>query len=113
MIKRSISISLRVDTRDLDEYEKKVKTAHNPKGQFANLSECIRELAKMGNKIMDYQHMMKDPAKAEEFRRKMQEMIETESMDEWTPTLTNEQIDGFQMYLQIEKDKRFEQKTFL
>ena len=113
MVKRNVSISLRVDVRDLDEYEKKVRTEYNPTGQFSSLSECLRELSKIGNKVMDYQELMKDPEKAEEFRIKMQEMLQTQSMDEWSQTLSTEQLDGFLTFLQIEKEKRFEQKKFL
>ncbi len=62
---------------------------------------------------MDYQEMMKDPERANEFREKMNEMLQTQSMDEWSQTLTSDQIEGFIMFLQMEKDKRFEQKKFL
>ena len=97
----------------LDDLEKNVKTLHNPKGKFKNMSECIRELAKIGHKVVEYQEMMKDPDKKNEFVVKMQEMVKTENFDQLAQTLTVEQIDGFQMFLQIEKDKRIEQKTFL
>ena len=40
----------------------------------------------------------------------MNEMLQTQNMDEWSQTLSTEQIDGFLMFLQMEKDKRFEQK---
>lgn len=108
MIKKSATLSLRIDLADLEDLERNVK----PNGKFHSVSECIRELAKIGNKVMEYQSMMKDPAKASEFQDKMHEMLQTEKMDEWSQTLTTEQLDGFLMFLQMEKDKRFEQKTF-
>lgn len=112
-IKRTTMISLRLENRDLDEFEKNVKTTFNPDGRFLNLSECVRELAKVGCKVLEYQDMMKDPAKADEFKQKMQEMLQTQQIDEWSQTLTTEQIDGFVMFLSMEKEKRFEQKKFI
>ena len=112
MLKRTTMISLRVDNRDLDDFEKNVHTQANPQGRYGNVSECIRELAKMGNQILEYQEMMKDPEKKNEFVEKMQEMIETQNFDEFAQTLSPDQLDGFIMFLTIEKEKRFEQKTF-
>jgi len=113
MIKRSTMLSIRIDNHDLDDLEKNVKTPLNTKGRFKNVSECIRELLKIGNQVLEYQEMMKDPEKKNEFVAKMQEMIQTQNFDEFAQTLSSDQIDGFLMFLNIEKEKRFEQKTFL
>ena len=113
MIKRTTTISVRIECNDLDELEKNIKTPQTPQGKFKNVSECMRELAKIGHKVLEYQEMMKDPEKKNEFVAKMQELIQTENFDEFSQTLTTEQIDGFLMHLQVEKDKRYEQKTFL
>lgn len=106
-------ISLRVDNNDLDDLEKNVKSPQNPQGKFKNVSQCIRELAKVGHQVVEYQEMMKDPEKKNEFLIKMQEMIQTQNFDEFAQTLSTDQIDGFLMFLTMEKDKRFEQKNFL
>ena len=113
MIKRTTMLSIRIDNNDLDDLEKNINTPQTPQGKFNNMSECIRELLKIGHKVIEYQEMMKDPEKKNEFVVKMQEMIQTQNFDEFSQTLTVEQIDGFLMHLQIEKEKRFEQKTFL
>ena len=105
-------ISIRWNLADLEDIEKTIMTPQNPKGAFKDTSDAIRELAKVGAKVVEYQSMMKDPKKANEFRKKMQEMLQTNKMEEWSQTLTAEQIDGFLMFLQIEKGKRFEQKQF-
>lgn len=112
MVKRSTMISIRFDLSTLDDFEKNVKTEFKPVAKFNNMSECIRELAKVGNKVLTYQDMMKDPARANEFKQKMDEMLQTQSMDEWSQTLSSEQLDGFLMFLKIEKEKRYEQKQF-
>ena len=105
-------ISTRWEIPDLQDVEKKVRTIENPTGIFESVSEAIRELSKIGLKVMTYQNMMKDPEKASEFQEKMNEMLQTQSMDQWSQTLTSDQIDGFLMFLQLEKEKRFEQKQF-
>lgn len=112
MIKRTTMISLRVDNNDLDDLEKNIKSVTNPNGKFNNVSECIRELAKVGHKVMEYQEMMKDPEKKNEFVNKMQEMTQSENFSEFSQTLSTEQLDGFLMHLQMEKEKRYDQKTF-
>ena len=103
-------ISIRFGLNDLDEFEKNIRSDYKPVAKFNSLSECIRELAKVGNKVLQYQDMMKDPERANEFKEKMQEMLETQNMDEWSQTLSSDQLDGFLMFLNIEKEKRFEQK---
>ena len=105
-------ISIRFDLSSIDEFERNVRSDYKPTAKFSNLSECIRELAKVGNKVLQYQDMMKDPKRADEFKAKMNEMLQTQSMDEWSQTLSNDQLDGFLLFLQIQKDKRFEQKQF-
>lgn len=104
---------MRIDHASLDEFEKNVRTPYNANAKFESLSECVREMAKVGCRVLEYQDMMKDPKKADEFKQKMNEMLQTSQMDEWSQTLTTEQIDGFIMFLNIEKEKRFEQKHFL
>ena len=75
MVKRSVNISTRWEIIDLDDIEKLVKSATNPEGKFTSVSDVIRNCTKVGIKVHNYQEMMKDPEKADEFRQKMQEMI--------------------------------------
>ncbi len=113
MIKRSITISTRWNLVIIEDIEKLVKSLVNPKGTFPNTSEAIRECTKVGIKVHNYQEMMKNPEKADEFRKKMQEMIQNEEVINWVHTLTPDQIDGFMMTMQMEKDKRYEVKTLV
>ncbi len=113
MVKRSITVSTRWDLPIIEDIEKLVKSPINPKGPFQNTSLAIRECTKVGIKVHNYQEMMKDPEKADEFRKKMQDMIKNEEVFEWVHTLQPDQIDGFLMALQMEKDKRYEVKTLV
>ncbi len=108
MVKRSVLVGTRWDLVLIDDVEKLVKTHQNPGGVFKNVSHAIRECTKVGIKVHTYQEMMKDPLKADEFRAKMQEMLQNEEIIDWVQTLTPEQIDGFLMALQMQKDKRYE-----
>ena len=113
MVKRTTIINFRCELSLLDDIEKLVKSPLTPKGVFPNTSEVIRECTKVGIKVHNYQEMMKDPDKANEFREKMQDMIKNEEVFEWAHTLDQQQIDGFLMALQMEKDKRFEVKSLV
>ena len=113
MIKRSITVSTRWNLITIEDIEKLVKSPVNPKATFPNTSEAIRECTKVGIKVHNYQEMMKDPEKADEFRKKMQEMIQNEEVFDWVHTLTPDQMDGFLMALQMEKDKRYEVRTLV
>lgn len=113
MVKRTTIVSTRWDMVDLDSVEKLVKSPINPKGPFKNTSDAIRECAKVGVKVHNYQEMMKDPEKATEFLEKMQDMISNEKVFDWAHTLSPDQIDGFLMALQMEKDKRYEVQTLV
>ena len=105
-------ISIRWPLHELDDIEKTILSAENPNGTFKDASSAVRELAKVGAKVVEYQVMMQDPEKASEFANKMQEMLKTDDMDQWSQTLTSDQLDGFLMFLNIEKEKRYEQKQF-
>ena len=106
-IKRTTLVSTRWDLVDLDSIEQLVKSPINVDGKFRNTSEAIRECAKVGVKVHNYQEMMKDPEKANEFREKMQVMIQNDEVIGWAHTLDNNQIDGFIMALQMEKESRY------
>lgn len=107
MVKRSITLSTRWDLPVVEDVEKLVKSPLNPTGSFGNVSEAIRECTKVGIKVHNYQEMMKDPDKANEFREKMQEMLQNEEVFDWVATLTPDQIDGFMMAMQMQKDNRY------
>lgn len=113
LVKRTTIISTRWDLVTIDDIDKLVKTPLNPTAPFANTSEAVRELAKVGVKVHNYQEMMKDPEKANEFLEQMQSMIKNDKVFEWANTLSNDQIDGFLMALQMQKDKRYEVKTLV
>lgn len=110
MIKRSAMLSIRIQNKDLDDLEKMIKTPLNPNGKYNNMSQAIRELAKMGAQIVTYIEMMKDSKKSNEFLAKMNEIIKNENFEEFAQTLDTQQIEGFLMLLKIEKEKRYDQK---
>lgn len=113
MVKRSISVNTRWELSTIEELEKIIRSPENPTGVFKDTSKAIRECTKVGIKVHNYQEMMKDPEKSEEFRKKMQEMLQNEEILDWVQTLAPAQIDGFLMALQMEKDNRYKVTTLL
>ena len=112
-VKRSTLVGTRWELSVLDDIEKLVQSHEHPAATFHSTSEAIRECAKVGVKVHNYQEMMKDPEKANEFREKMQNFIKNEEVFDWVQTLQPEQIDGFMMALQMEKDQRFKVKKLI
>ena len=110
---RSSLLGLRIQNQLLDELEKHVILKDRPDGKFNNMSECIRECAKLGLKLLDYQEMIKDPKQAEEFQKKMKDIIKGEEMFEWTHSLTEIQIEGFLQALDMERNSRYENTKLL
>lgn len=113
ILKRTTNISLRIPLDEIDDIEKQVKSAINPDGKFNSVSEAIRECAKLGHQILEYQEMMKDPEKKNEFVEKIQELIDNQNFEELAQTFTTEQLDGFSMFLRLEKDKRYKMSKLL
>ena len=93
------------DNEILDDIDEIIKT-----NNYENTSIAIRELAKMGIKLYNYREMMKDPKQSEEFQRKMHDLVQNDQVFDWTHTLSDSQIDGFFMAIQMEKEKRYELK---
>jgi len=88
-----------------------IGTLHGKGKKYASRSQTIRECTKIGIQVLNHQEMMKDPKKSDAFLQKMQEMIKAENYNEWLQTLQSGQLDGFIMMLQMEKEKRYDQKT--
>ena len=92
----------------MDIIESKVKVL-----RFTDVSDAVKKCTKIGLRVDDYQQMMKDPKRADEFQKKMQEFIRGEEVFEWTDTLDYSQLDGFLMALQMRKDERYKQLKFI
>ena len=102
---RSTIITLRITLQELDDIEKHIA----PEGHFLSLSEAVRELAKAGSRIKDFQKEMNDPKKALEFQAKMKELLQTEQVMPWAESLTDTQVEGYLGLLQMQKDMRYTQ----
>ena len=109
-MRRSSLIGLRVENQLLDKFEKIIHSQENPKGGFPNMSECIRELAKIGYELLKHKEDMQDPKKSEEFLKKMGEIIEQDKVMDWLQGLSDSQLEGFLMAHQMEKERRYENK---
>ncbi len=97
-----------LDREFIDEVNRHVES-----NEYKNASVAIRKYSKLGLQITIYQKLMKDPEKAKEFQEKIKDFVEKEQHFEWAATLTTQQIEGFLMLLQMEKDERFKQHTLV
>ena len=75
MRKYFCNVSTRLPEEVMDKIDKQVND-----GRFKNVSAAVAKCAETGIQVFEYQEMMKDPAKAEEFIKKMQEVIKEEQL---------------------------------
>ena len=108
MIKRTSMVNIRFSNEFLDEIEKEIE-----KKEFKNVSGAIKICSKYGLELYRYQKMMKDPKQANEFTKKMQELLIKEQQFDWCGELSDIQLDGFMMMLRMEKDTRYKQMRFV
>lgn len=87
----------------LDSLERHVK-----EGKFSSVSEAIRSYIELGMHVESYKTIIKDP----QFLKSIKELKQTEGVFHWTETLTDEQVDAIATALKMEKEKRYENKTF-
>lgn len=108
-IKRTVAITVKWPDMLIDELEKMIHSRYNPDGEFSNASDAIRSLTELGIKVFQHKKMMQDPVQAKEFQSKMQDVIENQAVKEWTCTLSESQLNGFLLALEMEKDERHTQ----
>jgi len=100
---RSHSYSLRIPNNLLDRLENAVKD-----GKFSSVAEAIRKYTEVGMHVETYKTQIKDP----EFLKSIEELQKTEGVFKWTETLTDEQRDAIATALEMEKEKRYENRTW-
>lgn len=107
-LKRTTLIAFRAEVDFLDEVETFIES-----GRFDNVSKAIRETSKVGMRVLHYQDMMKDPEKAAEFQKKMQDVIQSGEAVDWVKTLDMEQLRGFIDLMQLEREGRMQVKHLI
>ena len=100
---RSCSFSLRMPNNLLDRLENAVKD-----GKFRSISEAIREYTEVGMHVETYKTKIKDP----KFLKSIEELKKTEGVFKWTEKLSDEEVDAVATALKMEKEKRYENKTW-
>ena len=103
MIYGTMSITMPLDL--LEKIQDDIKA-----GSFRSKSAAVTEYSRIGIRISNYQEMLKDPAKAKEFQKKMQDVIQNEKLEGWIESLSSQQLDGLMGLMEIEKDKRYDQR---
>ncbi|MCY4492041.1 MAG: hypothetical protein OXC46_11375 [Thaumarchaeota archaeon] len=102
------TITIRTPVTILEKIEHDVKT-----GSFRSRTDAITQYLQAGIRISEYQEMLKDPAKAAEFQQKMQAVIQDEKLEGWIESLSSQQLDGLMGLMEIEKDKRHDQRRLI
>lgn len=104
--KRSVTINMRCPENWLNSVEKFAEQKNK------SLSETIRSTSSIGMKVLNYQDMMKKPDQSAEFQQKMKEIMTDVKSKEWAATLTSQELEGFLLCLQLEKEGRYKVEAF-
>jgi len=101
-------IALRIHLQELQSLKKLIA-----EGQFRNMSDAVRETAKIGMRMLEYKKLLEDPERAHEFHAKMKEIIKNDEIFHWLETLSIDQVDAFHQALVMEKDKRYRMQKLI
>ncbi|MCY4490000.1 MAG: hypothetical protein OXC46_00880 [Thaumarchaeota archaeon] len=82
-------------------------------GQHKNKSTAALEYIKVGIRISEYQELLKDPSKSKEFQKKMHDIVQNEKLEGWIESLSSQQLEGLLGLMQIEKEKRYDQRSLI
>ena len=101
--RRRFPVSCRVPHQTLEAIDALIE-----QGEYRNTSEVLEAALDIFFKVRSHRTMMEDPAKAEEFRLKMQSVIEQEKYSEWLDTMTPDQMTGLIGMLEMAREGRWE-----
>ena len=94
-----VPVSCRVPIKTLEAIDGLIEEGH-----FRSTSEVIEAALDTLFKVRAHKTMMADPAKAEEFRLKMQSVIEQENYTQWLDTLSADQKTGLIGMLELSRE---------
>ena len=98
-----VPVSCRVPVKTLEMIDNVIES-----GKFRSVSEVLEAAIDTFFKVQSHRSMMEDPAKAEEFRVKMQSVIEQEKYSEWLDTMTPDQMTGLIGMLEMAREGKWE-----
>lgn len=99
------TITIRMPIPLMEKIEDDVKA-----GTFRSRTDALTQYIQAGVRISEYQAMLKDPTKAAEFQKKMQDIIHNEKLEGWLESMSTQQLDGLLGLMEIEKGKRYDQR---
>ena len=101
--RRRIPISTRVTVKTLEMIDELIEQR-----KFNSTAEVVDAALDTFFKVMSHRSIMADPSQAEEFRLKMQSVIEQEKYSEWLETLSRDQMTGLIGMLEMARNDKWE-----
>lgn len=100
----SVSISIRLDNelwQDIQEFI--------VRGDFENTSKALRAFVKLGLWVHKNKGKFENKSQMTELQKMWTDQMNEKQMLDWPKTLSNSQIEGVMMALDLEKEKRVKQ----
>ena len=101
-----INISARLPLSTIDEIDKLIT-----EGKYKNKSKAITILVQYGLQLHTFQEMQKDPDRFKAFQEKIKQKINTEQFDSVLREMTDAELEGVAMMVQIEKERKHKQQV--
>ena len=99
-----------IGIEELDEVEKFVADPTTP---VSTMSECFREMTKLGIQTYHYTETMKDPDKVAEFEKQMGILAKHSNMSEWLQAQSESDLANASHRINLERKARYEQRALV
>ena len=100
----SVAISIRLKNEFWQEIQEYIV-----KGDFENTSDAVRKLADLGLWVHKNKGMFEDEKQISELQKKWSAQMNEKQILDWPKTLSNRQIEGVMIALDLERENRAKQ----
>ena len=107
---RKTTFHIWISPEDLDSIEKFVADPTTP---VSTISECFREMSKLGMQTFHYAEMSKNPEKAAEFAERLHQLTKDSNMNEWLQAQPESVLIEVSRLSLLERQNRYKQRSLV
>ena len=107
---RKTSFHVYIGVEELDEIERFVADPTTP---VSTISECFREMSKLGMQTFHYSEMAKDPEKAAEFAEKISILTKDGNKRDWLQAQSETDLIQMSRLITAERKDRYNQRALV
>ena len=107
---RKTTFHIWISPEDLDAIEKFVADPTTP---VSTISECFREMSKLGMQTFNYAEMAKNPEKAAEFAERLNLLTKDSNTSEWIQAQPESDLIEVSRLISLERQSRYKQRSLV